>query len=68
MPLPLAAVFQPANVNPVLVNPAPELSAKVPDADPLVMTAVGTVPVAVFVLYVIVLFHCAYRVISPGDE
>ena len=48
VPVPLANVFQPTKLNPVLVNPDPELSAKVADAEPLVTTAVGTVPVAPF--------------------
>ena len=48
VPVPLAAVFHPAKLNPVLVNPEPLLRVNVSDAEPLVTTAVGTVPVEPF--------------------
>jgi hypothetical protein len=50
VPVPSAAVFQPTKLNPVLVNPDPELTLKVLLASVIVVTAAGTVPVAPFVL------------------
>ena len=50
VPVPSAAVFHPPKLNPVLVNPEPLLRLKVLLASVVVVTAVGTVPVAPFAL------------------
>jgi hypothetical protein len=50
VPLPSAAVFQPAKFKPVLVKPDPEFREKVLEAEPDQLTAVGAVPVAPFAL------------------
>jgi hypothetical protein len=50
MPLPSAAVFQPAKFKSVFLKPDPEFREKVLEAEPVRLTAVGTVPVAPFAL------------------
>ena len=50
MPLPSVLVFQPLKFKLDLVTPLPEFKLNVRDAEPVVTTAVGAVPVAPFTL------------------
>ena len=59
VPLPSAAVFHPANVNPVR-DKEPELVWSVKFFWPIAVCDAGAVPpLALFAEYVIVEFHCA---------
>ena len=69
VPVPLAAVFQPAKVSPAFLKLVGLGRLKVPLPVPVVTTADGTVPVsAPLRLNEIVELHCAYKVISPAAD
>ena len=69
VPVPFAAVFQPAKVSPAFLKLVGLGRRKVPLPVPVELIADGTVPVsAPLRLNEIVELHCAYKVISPVED